>query len=260
MRQSLLAVIILLILGSAPRDAAAASLTCLNGPYRSAETADQMPLVALVAVLRAALRDFPALLEVLDNRQPALCLSEGLIAARGFYEPESNRIVLASGMGPGLTLAVFVHELRHVYQFEFGICPSGALAMREYARAVFAMEADANVVALLVAWHLRSGGDPRMWRALEDWPMTADIAARFAATMTSTGDVAAAAAAAFDQWYALTSRRENYYIAACSDYLDQIDRTHALSLYQALPPDFLTRLCRMPDGRTYPCAEAGDAR
>jgi len=259
MNRVLLSSLLLLIFGSAPHEAATAPASCIAAPYQSAETPDQRLLAKEVAALRAALRDFPALLEVLDSRRPSLCLSKGLIEARAYYEPETNRIVLVSGMGTGLTLAMLVHEIRHLYQFDGGICPSDSLAMKEYARAVFAMEADANVVSLLVAWHLRSEGDSRMWRALELWPMTADIASRFAQSMTATGDVSTAAAAAFDQWYALEIRRERYYVAACSDYLERSDRAHALPSYRSLPADFLTRLCLMPDGSTYPCAEAEGA-
>ncbi|RXV58663.1 hypothetical protein C6W92_16435 [Roseovarius sp. A46] len=259
MKRVLLSVILLLILGSVPPAFAAAPPSCLAAPYHSAATSDQRRLVKEVAALRAALRDFPSLLEVLDSRRPAICLSDDLIEARAYYEPETNRIVFASGMGAGLTLAMLVHELRHLYQFSGDICPSDNLAMKEYARGVFAMEADANVVSLMVAWKLRSGGDPRMWRALETWPMTADIAVRFAERMTATGNVPAAAAAAFDQWYALDIRREKYYVAACSDYLERSDRAHALPSYQSLPADFLPRLCLLPDGSTYPCIEAEGA-
>lgn len=254
-----LSAILLLILGSAPHDAVAAQPSCLAAPYQSAGTSDQRQLVKEVAALRTALRDFPALLEVLDSRRPTLCLSDGLVEARAYYEPETNRIVFAPDMGSGLTLAMLVHELRHLYQFAGGFCPSDSLAMKEYARAVFAMEADANVVSLLVAWHLRSGGDSRMWHALATWPMTADIALRFEENMTATGNVPAAAAAGFDQWYASELRREKYYIAACSDYLERGERAHALPSYHFLAPDFLTRLCLMPDGSPYPCVEAEGA-
>jgi len=259
MKRVLLPSILLLIFGSAPHAAATALARCIAAPYQSAATSDQRRLVKEVTALRAALRDFPALLAVLDSRRPALCLSESLIEARAYYEPETNRIVLASGMGAGLTLAMLVHELRHLYQFDGGFCPSDSLAMKDFARGVFAMEADANAVSLMVAWHLRSGGESRMWSALETWPMTADIAARFVRSMTATGDVPAAAAAAFDQWYASDIRREKYYVAACSDYLERSDRAHALPSYRPLPADFLSRLCLLPDGRTYPCIEAEGA-
>lgn len=255
MSKAVLMAVAPLILGPAAPPAAAGPVTCLDPPYQDAETASQKPLVRLVAELRAALAEFPVLLSLLDSRQPRFCLSDELRTARAFYEPETKRVVIASALEPGLTLAVLVHEMRHVYQFECGVCPSHSLAMRDYARAVFAMEADANVVALLVAWQRRTGGDARMWNALADWPMTANIAARFEGTMAATQDVPAASAAAFDQWYASGQRREKYYIAACSDYLDQIDRTHALPDYGILPGDFLDRLCLMPDGSRYPCTE-----
>lgn len=259
MIRSFLAALFLMVLGAVAQETSAASPDCINAPYQSAETADQRRLVIHVAALRDALRDFPALLAVLDSRRPSFCISGGLIEAMAYYEPDSNRILLASGTEAGLTLAILVHEIRHLHQFDAGICPSDRLAMREYARGVFALEADANVVSLLVAWHARSGGEPGMWQALENWSMTADIAARFADSMTATGDVSDAAASAFDQWYALGIRREKYYVAACSDYLERSDRTHALPSYRLLPTDFLTRVCLMPGGTPYPCVEGNDA-
>ncbi|MGB8624187.1 MAG: DUF6782 family putative metallopeptidase, partial [Paracoccaceae bacterium] len=87
------------------------------------------------------------------------------------------------------------------------------------------------------------------------WRTHSDIAAAFAAEMAATGDAPRATAAAFAQWYASDWRRENYYLAACSDYLDQQDRSKALPRYRLLSEDFLDTLCRLPDGTAYPCAE-----
>jgi hypothetical protein len=58
--------------------------------------------------------------------------------------------------------------------------------------------------------------------------MTSDIARRFANTMIRFDDVPRAAAAAFDQWYNREHRRDRYYVAACSAYLDEQEKTHAL--------------------------------
>jgi len=86
-------------------------------------------------------------------------------------------------------LAVAVHELRHVEQFDVGTCPSLDLSMMEHIRAVFAMEADASVRSLVVAAGLREQGRPAMCDALANWPMQADLATRFDTILNETSDV-----------------------------------------------------------------------
>ena len=69
------------------------------------------------------------------------------------------------------------------------------------------------------------------------------------------GDPAEAGYAAFAQWYASDERREIYYAASCSAYLDEQDTSHAIPQYGALAEDYFDRLCTLPDGRDFPCAE-----
>ena len=244
-----------------PTEVAAASWTpvadsdCLSAPYAEPVSARQAELAGLVQGVRDVLKDVPALAGVLDSAAPDICMSGSLVLEKGYLDPSQNRIVLADDMDEALTLVVLVHELRHVEQTARGLCPSDTLSMRSFARATLALEADASTVVLLVAWQRREIGDGRMWAALESWPMTSDIAARFAASMAENGDVPTAAAAAFDQWYASDDRRERYYIASCSDYLDRQDAGHALPEYRPLMADHFERLCILPDGTGYPCAE-----
>ena len=73
--------------------------------------------------------------------------------------------------------------------------------------------------------------------------------------MEETGDGPLATTAAFYQWYASPERRERYYRAACSDYLDRQDRSHLIPRYQAIGAEFFESLCRMPDGGVYSCAD-----
>lgn len=127
--------------------------------------------------------------------------------------------------------------------------------MKDYARGVLALEADAGVAAVLVAWARKEAGEGSLWQALETWPMTADIAARFGEVMIESEDAGQAASAAFDQWYAMEARRERYYIASCSAYLDRQDRTHALPGYLPLSSDYFDRLCVLPDGQNYACED-----
>lgn len=229
---------------------------CLAAPYSDVEGQEQEAVRALVAEVRVALKNFPALEAALAENGPDICRSGDLVAERGYFDAEENRIVLASEMSPGLALAVLVHELRHARQFAVGVCPSDDLAMKEYARATFAIEADANVASMVVAWHRKTGGNPDMWEAIRDWPMTADIADRFAMAMEGTDDVANAAAAAFDQWYGFDRRTDIYYVASCSAYLDRMDDTHALPQYRVLGGTFFDELCLLPDGQEYDCREA----
>lgn len=187
------------------------------------------------------------------NRDLTFCLTDTLLTERGYYEPDERLIVLARDMSPGLTLAVAVHELRHVEQFDIGICPSLDLSMKEHVRLVFAMEADASVTSLVVAADLRMQGKPMMWNALASWPMQADLAARFDRILDETSDVGLAASAAFEAWYDSDVRRDSYYVAVCSSYLDQIDREHPLPKYGSLSGAYFDDLCRLPDGRPYKC-------
>lgn len=232
---------------------------CLDAPYEVAKTPNQRIVQGLMTDLRVVLQDFPSLLHTLDTQQLQICVSGHLVTEQAYLVPEDNRIVLSKNMAAGMMMAVLVHEIRHADQLARGICPSSDLAMGQYARATFSLEADANVISLLVAWSQRTQGNAALWRALSDWPMTSDIAEKFEAVMLDTQDVSRAASAAFEQWYASAKRRDLYYVASCSNYLDRQEQTHALPQYLKIPADYLTRLCRMPDGRKYSCKEPEQA-
>jgi hypothetical protein len=213
---------------------------------------DTLPeLRQVVAALAPAFAEFTPLADTLAGQVTEICVADPLIGARGYFEPETGRLMLATGLPPGLAQAVLVHELRHVQQFELGACPAPGLSMQDHAQAVFAMEADASVTSLVVADYLRSRNQPEMWQALADWPMQADIAAAYDAARVDGID--AAAAAAFTAWYEGEDRRRSYYAAVCLDYLDRQERLHRLPAYGALSDTFFTRLCKLPDGRSYTC-------
>ena len=179
--------------------------------------------------------------------------------AHGYFDIEQNRIYLSDEIPFPLQVGILIHEIRHLEQSALGICPSDDLAMQEYARATFALEADASVVSLLVAWDMKENGNSGPWLALSAWPTQSDIAATFASELHTSGDVSLAATASFDQWYLSDSRREDYYIASCSDYLDRQDESKLLPRYQLVPAEFLSDLCRLPDGSPYQCSLPGDA-
>ncbi len=165
-------------------------------------------------------------------------------------------IALKSSLSFDEQRLILIHELRHLEQFDRGHCPSNDVSMRENARAVMATEADAMAITTLLAWDLRTIGHPGPWHTLIDWEQYGDIPQRFEAELAETGDLEAAVVAAFAQWYASDWRVNSYYFASCSDYLDRLDESHKLPRYDMLPDDYLTRLCRLPNGAPYACSDA----
>ena len=228
---------------------------CLAPPYKAGQTTAEQNVAALVATARSLVVDFPSLDAILQEGGPSICLSDKLFSEHAYYDFETSQIVVSAKLTGAKSLAVLLHELRHADQFRVGACPGAGLSMQENARAVFAMEADANAVVLLVAWKHKANGDSALWDSLASWDNVADIAQRFAGVMSTSSDPADAAAAAFEQWYVSDTRREAYYTSSCMDYLDRNERRHALPSYQTVPPAFFETLCHMPDGEAYPCDE-----
>ena len=228
---------------------------CIGAPYQAGGTEAQAELVEIVGEVRPVLDRFGDLGAVLERETPEICFASRIGPALGYLEADIGRIVLSRAQPRPLQAGIFLHELRHLWQFSRGSCPRDALSMKEYGRATFAIEADASAVSLLLAWDMKAHGDPSVWEALAAWPSHQDIAARFAETMEETGDGPRATTAAFYQWYASPERRERYYRAACSDYLDRQDRSHLIPRYQAIGAEFFESLCRMPDGGVYSCAD-----
>lgn len=233
---------------------AGAGETCIDPPYVEASSAEESELRDLYLGIAPILDRFPSLDHVLTEMAPQLCLSSKMDNAHGYLDVYDNRIVLGEELTAAMRVAVLLHELRHLEQLAIGICPSDKLAMGEYARATFALEADASAISLLIAWDMKERGDDSVWAALSSWPTQEDIARRFEVEMAKSGDAATATAYAFDQWYASEDRRELYYLASCSDYLDRQDAQHALPSYQLVPDSFFAELCRMPDGSNYDCS------
>ena len=232
------------------------ALSCIDAPFNQTGEGDRGRLVELIGLLREDIAGYPSLVTALDSDELRICLSEPLLLEKAYLDPALNLIVLSDDMDEDLMRAVLVHELRHLEQLKRGICPTDDLSMSAYARAALALEADATVVALLVTWEQRMGGDDGPWRALASWGMTADIAERFEAVMDADGDVPKAAAEAFDQWFLSENRYRRYYVAECSHYLDRQDAAHALPSYRQLSDSYLDTLCVLPDGTTYACTEA----
>lgn len=238
---------------------AIAGETCIETPPSNAQADAQSALAHLYSDATLALESFPSLLETLIIRSPGLCYASRLDGAHGYLDADRNRIYVSPELPRDMQMGVLLHEIRHLDQLWIGACPSDDLAMTDYARATFAMEADASAISLLIAWHLKDAGDPGVWSALSAWETQTDIADRFAAEMAATGNIETAVAAAFDQWYMSDLRRSQYYLSTCSAYLDRQDATHALPQYQALSPDFYADLCKLPGGAVYECTEPDHA-
>ena len=109
--------------------------------------------------MHAILAEFPSLLSTLNSQVSQICLSDHLFAEKAYLDANDSRIVLATDMSAGMMLVVLLHEVRHADQLARGICPSDDLAMEQYARATLSLEADANVVSLIVAWQQRNAGN-----------------------------------------------------------------------------------------------------
>lgn len=232
---------------------AVAGEDCLKAPYRSANTDAETRLLEIYEKAGPALERFPSLGEAMEDLSPDLCFMAWPDNAHAFLDPDALRIYISPDLSEAMQVGVLMHEIRHLDQIAVGACPSDDLAMRQYALATFALEADASAVSLLVAWDMMENGYAGPWEALSAWESQSDIAARFSEQMIATGDAARAVSAAFDQWYESDVRLKAYYLAACSDYLDRQDANKAIPRYQLLPNDFFDDLCRLPDGTGYPC-------
>lgn len=232
---------------------AAQSESCIDAPYDDPDGTEEAILASLYSEISSSFVRFPSLAESIEARQPQLCLSSQMDGAHAYLDVDRNRIYVSEDLSDDMKLGVLLHEIRHLQQLEVGACPTDDLSMKEYVLASFATEADASAISLLIAWDMKEQGNEQAWTALSAWPTQSDIANRFASEMTASGNVAAAVTAAFDQWFASEIRRDLYYRAVCSDYLDRQDASKALPSYQHIPTDFFAQLCRLPDGTRYPC-------
>lgn len=228
---------------------------CIEAPYLSAASGEQRELTELYREIQPVLERFPSFVEALEAKSPGLCFSSQMNNALAYLDNEKNQIVIDQALSHAMQVGVLLHELRHLWQFSRGSCPSDDLAMKEYAYATFAIEADASAISLLVAWDMKVHGDESVWNALSSWPLQSDIASSYAETLLETDDIGLAATSAFYQWYASPDRLEMYYASACSDYLDRQDASHRIPRYQVIDAGFFDDLCKLPDGSAYSCSD-----
>lgn len=228
--------------------------------YTTGKAEGQSALAALIDGMEPVFQAFPEYRELIASNATDICLSASLYDARGYFSPEDNRIVLQMDLPRPTQVAILIHELRHLQQYTTGSCPTDHLAMSENARATLALEADASAISLFIANALKDAGQPDIWQALANWPTHTDIAAAFATELGTSADTRRATTAAFAQWYASEWRRDNYYRASCSSYLDRQDSTKTLPRYENIAPGFFEHLCIMPDGSPYNCDASSEGQ
>lgn len=226
---------------------------CLRPPYDTPVSVQQSALATDLAILSGPASETGPLFDALRTVAPAVCLTDTPSEALGVFDPEANVIAVSAGLGEDERRVILLHELRHVDQFNRGFCPGTDYSMTSAARFSFALEADAQAMTALIAWGAARNGEPSLWAAFRSFPQSTDIAQRLEDELAGGASPGAAAAAAFEQWYENPARVERYYIAACSDYLDRLDRDHLIPSDEALEPDRLAPLCLLPTGSPYPC-------
>lgn len=246
------ALCLLMILVLAP---ARAEELCISPAAMNLTSVDQRNLADSYRQAARALDHFPSLAAAIEDRSLEYCISSNTGNAHGYLDVDKKRIVINRSLPEPLQVGIILHEVRHLWQLGTGSCPKDELAIKEFARATFALEADASAISLLVAWDMKKKGEGSVWTALSKWPSQSDIAEKFEATMEETGDVELAVTAAFYQWYASQDRKDQYYLAACSDYLDRQDAGHFIPTYRHLDPRFFDDLCRLPSGDAYRCSD-----
>jgi hypothetical protein len=196
---------------------------------------------------------------LLDESGVRLCLGEAMVECRGYFEPDRNLIAIRPGLDPVDMLLVAVHELRHVDQALRGFSPTTDFSMRETARLVYALEADAHALVVLFAWAELQAGRRDVWEAVSELEHYEDIAVAFAVAM-GEGLAAEATRAAFRAWYTSEHRLRQYYVASCTHYLDALERAHRPQPTAMLPAHYFETLCLLPDGSNYGCHQTTEIR
>jgi len=228
------------------------------GSDSSLETANS-ELIALVQYLSVASDLSNDLLGIAKEKHVTICLVDTGINERGSFDYSSNLIVLREALTFPEKILIMVHELRHLDQFGRGFCPSTKFDMSEHVRLIYALEADAQAITTLSAWSMKVSGDDLPWATLSEFEKYSDISDSFSARFSESGDLSTATSAAFAQWYQSRWRLESYYLGACENYLDDLDRTKMVQSYLKLPDSFFDTLCSLPNGMSYECLEAAKA-
>ncbi len=193
------------------------------------------------------------LLQNANNIKTAFCIDERDDNTYGYFDYKYNVIAISSNIKFFEKISIFIHELRHLYQFLKGKCLSTNYDMNEMARLVFAIEADAQAITTLFSWRMKNNGMPEIWDASIQNIEFSDIYNAFRSEMRESSDELIATKKAFVQWYKLKSRVDKYYRSACMQYLDLTDRDKKIPTYKKLPDEYFNNLCILPGGKNYGC-------
>ena len=149
-----------------------------------------------------------------------IALGNGMMVAQGSYCEKDNRIFINPRINKDKMVATFAHELRHSEQFNTTIdLDHFKDTPRTYLMGLFAIEADANANAALVAWELKQQNINAPWQEFSK--EYAHIAKPFE-EYAKEGKMADALSAGFNGWY------DNKYIrnAYEKNYTKRLDRDY----------------------------------
>ena len=93
---------------------------CIGAPYQAGGTEAQAELVEIVGEVRPVLDRFGDLGAVLEREAPEICFASRIGPALGYLEADIGRIVLSRAQPRPLQAGIFLHELRHLWQFSRG--------------------------------------------------------------------------------------------------------------------------------------------
>lgn len=226
---------------------------CTFLAHRRGDEDPVRPIDALLAQLRQEPELAEYLLDPARSLGTAVCIDDRADLSCGYFDYHFNIIAISESLSPAHRLIVLAHELRHVGHVAKGYRMSLEYDINEMVRLTYAIEADAQAMTALYGWRLKQRGAADAWFAMLDWQLYADIAVAFGHEMDTSGDEAAAALAAFAQWYRSPWRLLNYRQSCRTGYLDLQDDTKRIPQYAPLPAGYFDGLCVLPDGRNYGC-------
>lgn len=222
-----------------------------NNKNKNTETIE-----ALLKLLKKEPRISNNLLSIAKELNTAFCIDERSDDTRGYYDFKYNILVLKEHLSLFEKLIIFVHELRHIFQFSKGYYNSLDYDIEEIIRLNFAIEADVQAIVTLYAWRMKQIDIDEVWDALSGFKHYIDIAEEFEKEIKRSGNELKATNAAFVQWYKSKWRVDKHYKCSYSWYVDMLDETKLIRKYLKLPENFFNNLCMLPCEQNYGCHES----
>lgn len=233
---------------------------CYFGDRDNLKTEHTKLIENLVRLINKEPRIADYLFSASDKLHTAFCVDERDDETRGYYDFNFNIIGLKENLGLYEKLIIFMHELRHIFQFSRGYCNSLKYDIDEIIRMNFAIEADVQAVVTLYAWRMKQIEIDEVWNALLGFRNYSDIAEEFENEIISSGDEFKATNAVFKQWYKSEWRVEKYFKCSYSWYVDMLDETKLHQQYLKLPDKYFTTLCLLPGDENYGCHNSDEIK